>query len=206
MTSIPDPIDREEERSLVTQISYRISSFIRSFTTVLFVGMGMATIGLAMKYMALTGGSFVFVFAMAVLVMLFMVQIGLSFFYVITNVRLALLGAITSVALALGFLALIFRFQNWVGWQVMFFIALPLFVLAAIFIGKYLAKRVELQKPHRHFLYRNVLFPYLFILALGLTSLFVDAALFNREKNDGLQNSPIRNDAAEDTTDMWRAY
>lgn len=206
MTPIPASAGSEEERSLANNISYRISSFIRSFTTVLFVGMGMAAAGLLLKYYAVTGGSFVFVFAMAVLVMLFMVQIGLSFFYVITNVRLALLGAVTSAALALGFMALIFRYQNWVGWQIMFIIAFPLFLISAIVIGMYLLKRYELTKPHRNFLYRNLLFPYIFILVLGIMSLMVDAALFNKEQNDRLQQSPVRNNAEEDTTGMWRAY
>lgn len=207
MSDRPTPTGREGGMSYAGIAKYRISSFIKSFTILLYVGMGMAVVGLVMKYAAVTGGSFVFVFAMAVLSLLFLVQIGLSFFYVIANIRLALLGAFCSVSLVAGFLALIFRYQDWFGWQIMFFIALPMYLLSAIFLGTYLGRLEEQPKPHRRFLNRNLLVPYLFILVLGLTSFVVDADSFNREENDRLQQSPLENQVQDqDTTDLWRAY
>ncbi|MCC9137139.1 hypothetical protein ACFSKU_20780 [Pontibacter silvestris] len=131
MTYNLSPHKPEGERSLGAGANARIASFIHSFTLVLYVGMLMVLVGLVMKYLAVTGGSFVFVFAVAVLSLFFLIQIGLSFFYVIAKVRLALLGALSSVALVLGYLALLFRFQNWFGWEIIYFIALPLFLLIA---------------------------------------------------------------------------
>lgn len=190
----------------VKTASSRISAFIRSFTMVIFVAMAMAVVGLTMKFSAIGAGNYVFVFAMAVLALLFLVQIGLSFFYVISNVRLALLGSICSVALVLGFVALIFRFQDWYGWQVTFFIALPIFLVTAYFMLKYFTKRHSLQKQHRVFLYRNLIFPYLFIFTLGLISAFAGQQLFNNQPTHKLQNSPVDTDTASDTSGMWRAY
>lgn len=190
----------------VKSASSRISSFIRSFTMVIFVAMFMAVVGLVMKLSDTVSGSYVFVFAMAVLALLFLVQIGLSFFYVISNVRLALLGSICSVALVLGFVALTFRFQDWYGWQVTFFIALPIFLVTAYYIFSYLKKRHSLKKQHRAFLYRNLVVPYLFIVILGLISAFTSQKLFNQQSTHKLQNSPVDNEAASDTSGMWHAY
>lgn len=190
----------------VKTASNRISAFIRSFTMVIFVAMAMAVVGLIMKFIAMPAGNYVFVFAMAVLALLFLVQIGLSFFYVISNVRLALLGSICSVALVLGFVALIFKFQDWYGWQVTFFIALPIFLVTAYFMLSYFKKRHSLQKQHRIFLYRNLIFPYLFIFILGLISAFAGQRLIDQQPIHKLQNSPVDNDTASDTSGMWRAY
>ena len=209
MTYNPAPTEPNEGRSFSENAGARVASFIRSFTTVLYVGMAMALVGLVLKFFALAAGNFLFVFAMAFLALLFLVQIGVSFFYVISNVRLALLGAISSAALVLGFLALVFRYQDWLGWQVMFFIALPLLLLTAVFLGMYLAQWRRLPKPHYNFLYRNLLFPYLFILVLGIVSLIMDADRFNQRDAGRLHESPLDNRTEEtttDTADMWRAY
>lgn len=209
MTPDHRPLHHEAKPSLTESVSYRLSSFIRSFTRVLYVGLGMAVVGVVMKFLGVTGGSFVFVFSMAVLMLLFLVQVGLSFFYIISSVRLALLGSVSSLALVLGFLALIFRYQDWYGWQVVFFVALPLYVLAGILLFYYLKQYRKLHEPLRDFLYHNLLFPFGFLLVLGMISFFVDAETYNREKDDQLQESPLESRpdaAAEDTTGMWRAY
>lgn len=195
-----------DERAPAKTAGYRISSFIRSFTIVIFVAMGMAVVGLVMKIAALVPGNYVFVFAMAVLALLFLVQIGLSFFYVISNVRLALLGSVCSVALVLGFTALIFRYQDWFGWQITFFIALPVYIITAYFMFRYFRKRHTLQRQQRVFLYRNLIIPYLFVLMLGLVSAFAGTRLLNKHPDQRLQSSPVDNEAAPDTSGMWRAY
>lgn len=202
----PAPHTPDEERPLSANVNARIASFIHSFTVVIYVGMLMVLVGLGMKYLAITGGSFVFVFAIAVLSLFSLIQIGLSFFYVIANVRLALVGALVSVALVWGYLALLFRFQDWYGWEVMYFIALPLFLLTAIFTGKFMYKHRNLVRPHYNFLLRNLLIPYLFILTLGVTSLAVDIDKFNHHDAGRLHESPLDQETEMDTTDMWRAY
>lgn len=196
----------EDGRSTAKTAGYRISAFIRSFTLVIYVAMTMAVVGLVMKFLALAAGNYVFVFAMAMLALLFLVQIGLSFFYVISNVKLALLGSVCSVALVLGFTALIFRYQDWYGWQVTFFVALPVFLVTAYFIFKYFRKRQSLQKQHQAFLFRNLITPYIFIIILGLISAFANSELFYQNPDHRLQNSPIDNEEASDTSGMWRAY
>lgn len=194
-----------EERAPAKTAGDRIAAFIRSFTKVIIVAMGMAVVGLAMKFAAIGSGNYVFVFAMAVLALLFLVQIGLSFFYVISNVRLALLGSICSVALVLGLTALIFRYQDWYGWQITFFIALPVFIVTAYYLFRYFRKRNTLQQQHRAFLQQNLILPYLFILMLGLVSAVAGTRLIQSPPDHRLQNSPV--DAqTTDTTGMWRAY
>lgn len=209
MTYTPSPPPGPAgEPPLQERASRRIASFIRSFTRVVWVSMGMALAGLAMKYLALTGGSFVFVFAMAVLTLLFLVQVGLSFFYVLSQARLALLGSVSSVALVLGLLALTFRYQQWPGWQVLFIIAAPLFILTAFFIGRYFFRRRQMARPHRTFLYRNLLAPYVFILALGIASLVLSPGAFNRQENERRHNPSVtpETEVEPDTAGLWRAY
>jgi hypothetical protein len=121
-------------------------------------------------------------------------------------VRLALLGSVSSLALVLGFLALVFRYQNWYGWQVVLFAALPMYLLTGVLLYLYLRKYSRLQAPLRDFFYRNLLIPFGFLLALGIVSFLVDAETFNQEEDGMLQNSPLERDAAEDTTGLWRAY
>lgn len=196
----------QDGRAPVKTVSYKIGSFIRSFTHLEFAAMGMAVVGLIMKFTAVTGGSYVFVFAMAMLALLYLIQIGLSFFYVVSNVRLALLGSMCSVALVLGFMALIFRYQNWYGWQVTSFIALPVFLVTAYFIFNYFRKRHALKKQHRTFLFQNLVVPYLFILILTAFAAFADTDRFKQQSTDRLDDSPLKNSESSDTTGMWRAY
>ncbi|WP_299984512.1 hypothetical protein [uncultured Pontibacter sp.] len=199
---------RHEKRSLIADVRYQLISFIRSFTLVLYVALGMALVGVAMKFIGLTGGSFVFVFAMAVLILLFLVQVGLSFFYIVSNVWLALLGALSSFSLVTGLLALIFRYQNWYGWQVIFYAVVPLYILVGVLLFLYLKRFRKLHEPLRDFFYRNLVFPFVFVLLLGIVSFMFSADRFNKEEDPMLQESPIPADgaAAEDTTGMWRAY
>ena len=162
--------------------------------------------GLAMKFFAITGGSYVFVFATAFLALLFLVQIGLSFVYAVSNIRLALLGAVSSVALVLGMLALIFRYQHWVGWQVMCFTALPLFLLAALFMAAYLRRRHLLPAAHRAFLYRNLALPFGFLLALAVLALITDTRRLQDISDVRLKDSPVDHDTTRDTSGTWKAY
>jgi len=201
------PPDPARLPPLLERAGSAISSFIRSFTWVVWAGMALALVGLAMKVFALASGNFVFVFALAMLVLLFLVQVGMSFFYVITNVRLALLGAISSLALVLGLLALIFYFQAWVGRQVMCWIALPVWVLMATYMVIYFRSSCYMQKPHRLFLYRNLLVPVVFVLALGLMAVVTGPDTFNPGEEAGRrQRTPVDTAPETDTTDMWRAY
>ena len=208
MTFEPHPSHQQDSRSLIANVRYQLTSFIRSFTMVLYVAMGMAVVGVVMKFLGVTGGSFVFVFSMAVLMLLFLVQVGLSFFYIISNIWLALLGSISSLSLVMSFLALIFRYQNWYGWQVIFYVALPLYILVGVLLFLYLRRYKKLHEPLRDFFYRNLVVPFGFLLVLGVVSFMFSAEKFNIEQEDRLQESPIPGgEAAEsDTTGMWRAY
>ena len=205
MTRSPFPPD-PNKRSVTRNLGYSLTSFIRSFTLMLYVGMGVALLGLVLKLLGVGVGGFIFVFSMALLSLLFMVQVGLSFFYVVSDWRLTLLGALSSVTLTLGFVAMVFRYQNRPGRQVLFLIGLPLFLLTAIFIGMHLAKRSVPEERHRKFLYNNLLLPYLFILALGIGSLFINTERLTPRGDSNLEESAAEAEADADTTGMWRAY
>lgn len=180
-------------------INYRISSFINTFTTILYVVMVMAVAGIAMKFLKMNGGNYVFIFSVIILALIFLVQIGLSFAYIVSHVKLALLGAFGSLALALAFLAVLFRYQGWQGWQVMYFIALPIFLITAFFLGKYLSKHEKLHHNQIKFLYRNLLFPYLLAFVLGISSFVLDDRI-PPNHNIILENAP-----ATGTTDSTKS-
>lgn len=170
-------------------INYRISNFINTFTTVLFVAEIMAVAGVLMKFMQINGGNYVFIFSVIVLTLIFLVQIGLSFFYIVSHVRLALLGAFGSLSLALSFLAIMFRFQGWWGWQLMFFIAIPIFLITAFFLGKYFSKHEKLHHNHLHFLYRNLLVPYILAFVLGIMAFLLDRDTLFPERHPAVEST-----------------
>lgn len=178
-------------RPFTERMSGHIASFIHFFTVLLYVGMGIAVAGLLMKYFAVAGGSFVFIFALSFLSLLFLLQMVFSFFYVISNLMLALLGAFCSLSLVMGFLALMFRFQAWTGWQLMYFISLPLFLITAIFLGIYLPKRSRMPRPHQRFLFRNLIGPFLFLIVLGVVSVAANIHKFNKRDAGHLHHSPV---------------
>jgi len=155
-------------------INFRISTFINTFTNILYVVIVMSIGGLAMKFFQMNGASYVFIFSVLVLTLMFLVQIGLSFFYIVSHVRLALIGAFGSLALALAFLAIMFRYQGWPGWPIMYFIALPIFLITAFFLGKYLAGHEKLHHNQSKFLHRNLMLPYMLAFALGIGSFILD--------------------------------
>ena len=156
---------------------------------VLFIAMLMAVAGLLMKILEMNGGSYVFIFSIIVLMLMFLVQIGLSFFYIVSHVKLALLGAFGSLALALSFLAVLFRFQGWPGWQIMYLISLPIFLITAFFLGRYLNHHEKLHHNQSRFLYRNLLFPYVLAFVLAVSSFVID---INKpeSRNIILENAP----------------
>lgn len=176
----------EQKLTGLEDINFRISSFINTFTTVLYVVLAMALAGIGMKFFEMNGGNYVFIFSVIILTLMFLVQIGLSFFYIVSHVKLALLGAFGSLALALGFMAIMFRYQGWLGWQIMYFIALPIFLITAFFLGKYLARHEKLHHNQTKFLYRNLLFPYLLVFVLGIASFLLDFRRPGHQQETGL--------------------
>ena len=160
--------------SQLEDINFRISSFINTFTSILYVAIVMAIGGIAMKFFQMKGGNYVFIFSVLILTLMFLVQIGLSFFYIVSHIRLALLGAFGSLALALAFMAILFRYQGWFGWQIMYFIALPIFLITAFFLGRYLTSHGKLHHNQNRFLHRNLLFPYVLAFVLGVASFIID--------------------------------
>ena len=166
--------------SQLEDINYRISSFINTFTTILYVIIVMAIGGIAMKFFQMNGGNYVFIFSVLILTLMFLVQIGLSFFYIVSHIRLALLGAFGSLALGLAFMAILFRYQGWMGWQIMYFIALPIFLFTAFFLGRYLSNHEKLHHNQTKFLHRNLLFPYVLAFVLGVASFLIDDRKPNR--------------------------
>jgi hypothetical protein len=181
-------------------INFRISSFINTFTNVLFVVEFMTLVGVLMKVFRLYGGNYVFIFSVIVLTLMFLVQIGLSFFYIVSHVKLALLGAFGSLALALGFMAVLFRFQHWLGWQVMFIVAIPIFLVTAYFLGRYIYHHEKLHHNQLHFLNRNLLFPYLLVLGLGIAGFWLDRYT-NPPKTKPGTNTPVNQPA--DSSHTW---
>jgi hypothetical protein len=179
-----------ETATPLEDINYRISSFINTFTTILYVALAMAVGGIVMKFLQINGGSYVFIFSVIILTLIFLVQIGLSFFFIVSHVKLALLGAFGSLALGLGFLAILFRYQGWIGWQIMYFIALPIFLITAFLLGKYRSRHEKLHPNQLRFLNRNLLFPYILAFVLGIASFVIDFRDRQPNRNIILENAP----------------
>lgn len=167
-------LNPDTDLNSLEDINYRISSFINTFTTILYVVIVMSVGGLAMKFFQMNGANYVFIFSVLILTLMFLVQIGLSFFYIVSHVKLALIGAFGSLALALAFMAILFRYQGWAGWPIMYFIALPIFLITAFFLGKYLAGHEKLHHNQTKFLHRNLLLPYVLAFGLGIGSFLMD--------------------------------
>ncbi len=191
-------ITNESINAGLDDINFKISSFINTFTTILYVVIVMAVGGIAMKFFQMNGANYVFIFSVLILTLMFLVQIGLSFFYIVSHIKLALIGAFGSLALALAFMAILFRYQGWMGWQIMYIIALPIFLITAFFLGKYLINHEKLHHNQNKFLHRNLLFPYVLAFVLGIASFVMDTRKPNRNiimdaaRQNELNETPVQ--------------
>jgi hypothetical protein len=147
-------------------ISTRLQAIINSFTSAMyFTGIGVL-IGLVLKFRHLPGEHLVFVFSMSVFSFFLLLQIGLSFIYVFSHLKLAFLGAFSSLSVSLGLITLIFLFENWWGSHILLFLTLPLLVLSLVFVLVYFITGQHRHMAHRKFLYYNIVGAYLFLLLL----------------------------------------
>ena len=162
------------DSSQLSDIKYRISTFIKSFTLVLYVAIGVAVVGAIMVLLHASAGSFIFIFSLIMLGLLFLIQVGLSFFYVVTQIKLALLGAFGSLTLALGFMAIIFQYKEWWGWQVLYLVVAMAYLLSGAYIVLLLVTKHKMKPHYRHFLVNNLLIPYLLILLLSALTFYID--------------------------------
>lgn len=161
-------------------IHYRLNRFTDRFSVAVLAGSALALVGMLMKMKALPGAGLVFVLAMGLLMLLLVLQILVSFVYVTNHWPLALLGAFCSLGLALGFLAIIFRYQLWMGWRIMLIISLPVYLLSGVCLLVFLLRRKRLHGTQRKFLYRNLLIPFAFTMLLFLIAFSLRPAQFQK--------------------------
>jgi len=147
-------------------INARLRNFIKAFTRILYLIGGVVFLSVTLKLLHLPGGLVLFVFSMALISFLFLLQTGISFIYVFSNAALAFLGAFCSLTVALSCITLVFLFQNWWGTSIMLFLTLPLLVLSLIFLTAFFVSGRHRHMSHRKFLYFNILTPFLYLLVL----------------------------------------
>ncbi|WP_051359717.1 hypothetical protein [Adhaeribacter aquaticus] len=151
-----------------SSVNAHLNAIINAFTSgLLLTGMGVL-LGVVLKLMHLIGQDVVFVFSLSVMALLLILQIGLSLVYIFSHLRLALLGAFSSLANAMACLSLVFLFEQWWGSSLMIFLTTPIFVLSVVFLIAYFLVGEHRHTTHRKFLYLNILLPFLFVLALGI--------------------------------------
>ena len=105
---------------------------------------------------------------MAAVAFLLFLQTGISFVFVFTHFKLALLGAFSSLSVGMACVAMLFLFQEWWGSQLLILLTMPLLLLSLIFFIIYLVKEDCKRRSHRRFLYYNIAGAYLFLLLLWL--------------------------------------
>ncbi len=162
----------------INDLNYRINRFVDGFAKWLLIAMILASAGILMKMWALPAGGFVFVFSVLVLTILFIIQIALSFVYIVSNVRLALLGSFCSLGLVMAFLAIIFRYQVWFGWQIMLIITMPMYFLSALVLVYFLINKRKFHTSHYKFLVKNLVVPFVFTMVLLLVSFVLSPGTF----------------------------
>lgn len=155
-------------------VKARLQAFVKFFTYALYLaGLGVL-VGLLLKFLHLSGEHLVFILAIAVFTLLLFLQTGLSFFYVFAHIKLAFLGAFSSLAVGLGCITMAFLFETWWGSHILLFLTLPLLLLSFSFLVYYVVtSRHRFSSQHRHrarrrFLYYNIVGPFLFLLVLWL--------------------------------------
>lgn len=157
--------DTTGERS----IDHRIRSFISGYTKCIYLTLGLSGIGLFAQFYQQATQNDLFVVTTSALAVLFLGQMMLSFYFIMKNFWVALLGAFCSLALAIGFTAILFIYEGWWGWSIMAILAMPLAILTFICLAFYLLHRQHLcRRSQRHFLLRNLLIPFGFLLLLSV--------------------------------------
>ena len=105
---------------------------------------------------------------LTVLVALLLMQVGASFFCATDHLRLALLGAIVSLSLALGVGAELAYVGGWWGWRLLAASAAPILLVAAGLLPVVaIARRTALGPAHWRFLLVNLLGPTLAVVAIA---------------------------------------
>jgi hypothetical protein len=157
---------RSATKDIRDRLHDRLNDILKDFMLAqIWAGLGVV-LGLVLKLTDTTGQHVVFVFFMALLAFLFVLQIGLSFAYVYTHLSLAFLGGFSSLSLALAFVTLIFKYQHWWGSYILLILTLPILVLSGIFLIGYFGTGEHKHHAHRRFLYYNIVGPFLFVAFL----------------------------------------
>ncbi|GEO05302.1 hypothetical protein AAE02nite_29660 [Adhaeribacter aerolatus] len=139
-------------------------------------------VGLLLKFTHLPGEQVVFVVAMSFLAFLFLLQTGLSFVFVFAHVKLAFLGAFSSLSVALSCMTLVFVYEDWWGTYLMVLLTGPLLFISLLILGGYFLSGEHRHTTHRKFIYINILLPYLFIFLLWLAFIIRHEVRENRER------------------------
>lgn len=152
---------------LKATISTKLLVYLNAFTSGLYLaGLGVI-MGLFLKYIHLTGEHMVFIFSMVMLAFFLFLQIGLSLVFIYRHLKLALLGAFTSLSTGMACLALVFLFEQWWGSYILVFLTIPLFILNGILLAAFFITGNHKHTTHRKFLYFNIVIPYIFVLAMA---------------------------------------
>lgn len=151
-----------------TGANSRIRSFIAGYTKCIYLALGLSGIGFYIQfYQQLTDK--LFVFTTGSLVLLFLGQMVLSFYFILKNLWVALLGAFSSLAMAMGFTAVLFIFQGWWGWSILAVLAAPLAVVTFLCLVGYTLNQLykKRHRRQRQFLLLNLLVPFACLLLLS---------------------------------------
>ncbi|MDQ3290512.1 MAG: hypothetical protein M3Q05_04400 [Bacteroidota bacterium] len=160
-----------------SDIRSHIRSFISGYTKCIYLTLILSGIGLYLQFYQKYTDK-LFVFTLGALVLLFLGQMLLSFSFMLKNLWVALLGAFCSLALATGFIAVLFTFQGWWGASILLTLTAPLGVVTFFFLLGYLLTQDRRHHRHqRHFLFFNLLIPFGVLFVLSLIAFFVRAAV-----------------------------
>ena len=155
-----------------TGVNSRIKSFIAGYTKCIYLALGLSGIGFYIQfYHQLTDK--LFVITTGSVVVLFLGQMLLSFYFILRNLWVALLGAFSSLAIAVGFMAVLFIFQDWWGWSILVVLAAPLAVITFLCLLVYTLNQIYRggHRRQRQFLLLNLLVPFACLLFISLLAI-----------------------------------
>ena len=168
MVSLPPTRRAPVSRYQPATAPYLLLSFVDTLADALEI-VGALAVGTAL--LATVGGvavGWALLTLLVVLTALLLVQVGASFFCATDHIRLALLGAIVSLSLALGVGAELAYVGGWWGWRLLAASAAPILLMAAGLLPIVaITRRAALGPAHRRFLLVNLLGPTLAVVAIA---------------------------------------
>ena len=149
---------------------------MKTIGKLLIIALGVSLLGFIFKMTSIPGGGILLTLGLSFASVLTFIQLRFSLNQIKNNQALKITSASMSLTLSISFIGILFRYQWWPGWNLYYFLAIPLFVILTIVFFSIWNKFKESE--YRKYITRNILLPWIFAFVFGIIPLVVSYKTF----------------------------